>query len=256
MTCTRSRCVASRTRPPCHQVLDANWRTVAGRGVRVQRTVSPFCVQPLHSPLPGLPRAGAGPGGDPLRAPLLLAVLVQVRGCRGLLRRVLHCPNCPTLPTRWLSVNADSKTCPVCKAAVEEDKARRGGSALPQRLSHRLGGASLRPRRLREGSAQVACVWTAGAQPACSAASRSGCTSFHDSLSLASLPVSPQPLGGYAAGGVFGGMPAVFGFQGGPGAQLGALYAGILSPEQQQQAFLSRLLLMLGSFVIMCLLLF
>jgi E3 ubiquitin-protein ligase RNF5 len=28
------------------------------------------------------------------------------------------------------------------------------------------------------------------------------------------------------------------------------------SPEQQQQAFLSRLLLMLGSFVIMCLLLF
>jgi len=29
-----------------------------------------------------------------------------------------------------------------------------------------------------------------------------------------------------------------------------------LSPEQQQQAFLSRLLLMLGSFVIMCLLLF
>jgi E3 ubiquitin-protein ligase RNF5 len=36
----------------------------------------------------------------------------------------------------------------------------------------------------------------------------------------------------------------------------GAMYGEPLSPEQQQQAFLSRLLLMLGSFVIMCLLLF
>jgi E3 ubiquitin-protein ligase RNF5 len=34
------------------------------------------------------------------------------------------------------------------------------------------------------------------------------------------------------------------------------MYGEPLSPEQQQQAFLSRLLLMLGSFVIMCLLLF
>ncbi len=33
-------------------------------------------------------------------------------------------------------------------------------------------------------------------------------------------------------------------------------YAEPLTPEQQHQAFLSRLLLMLGSFVIMCLLLF
>jgi E3 ubiquitin-protein ligase RNF5 len=34
------------------------------------------------------------------------------------------------------------------------------------------------------------------------------------------------------------------------------LFGDARSPEQQQQAFLSRLLLMLGSFVIMCLLLF
>jgi E3 ubiquitin-protein ligase RNF5 len=33
-------------------------------------------------------------------------------------------------------------------------------------------------------------------------------------------------------------------------------YVEALTPEQQHQAFLSRLLLMLGSFVIMCLLLF
>lgn len=42
----------------------------------------------------------------------------------------------------------------------------------------------------------------------------------------------------------------------GNGAHAGMMYGEPLSPEQQQQAFLSRLLLMLGSFVIMCLLLF
>lgn len=31
---------------------------------------------------------------------------------------------------------------------------------------------------------------------------------------------------------------------------------GVLSPEEAQQAFLSRLLLMLGSFVVLCLLMF
>ena len=48
-------------------------------------------------------------------------------------------------------------------------------------------------------------------------------------------------------------IPTLFGLQSQPG-QGG--YAEPLTPEQQHQAFLSRLLLMLGSFVIMCLLLF
>lgn len=48
---------------------------------------------------------------------------------------------------------------------------------------------------------------------------------------------------------------SLFGFNfAGQGAQGG--YFEALTPEQQHQAFLSRLLLMLGSFVIMCLLLF
>jgi E3 ubiquitin-protein ligase RNF5 len=41
-------------------------------------------------------------------------------------------------------------------------------------------------------------------------------------------------------------FPTLFGLQGQGG------YAEPLTPEQQHQAFLSRLLLMLGSFVIMC----
>jgi len=44
-------------------------------------------------------------------------------------------------------------------------------------------------------------------------------------------------------------IPTLFGLQGSQG-QGG--YAEPLTPEQQHQAFLSRLLLMLGSFVIMC----
>jgi E3 ubiquitin-protein ligase RNF5 len=48
-------------------------------------------------------------------------------------------------------------------------------------------------------------------------------------------------------------IPTLFGLQHGTG-QSG--YTEPLTPEQQHQAFLSRLLLMLGSFVIMCLLLF
>lgn len=48
-------------------------------------------------------------------------------------------------------------------------------------------------------------------------------------------------------------LQSLFGFNiAGPGGA----YVEALTPEQQHQAFLSRLLLMLGSFVIMCLLLF
>jgi E3 ubiquitin-protein ligase RNF5 len=48
-------------------------------------------------------------------------------------------------------------------------------------------------------------------------------------------------------------IPTLFGL---PGPNHNGGYAEPLTPEQQHQAFLSRLLLMLGSFVIMCLLLF
>eukprot|EP00967_Tisochrysis_lutea_P144162 scaffold268797_cov32-Tisochrysis_lutea.AAC.2 len=50
-------------------------------------------------------------------------------------------------------------------------------------------------------------------------------------------------------------LPGVLGFQFGQ-PSLGDDATDQLSPEQVQQAFLSRLLLLLGSFVILCLLLF
>ncbi|GAX75843.1 hypothetical protein CEUSTIGMA_g3286.t1 [Chlamydomonas eustigma] len=71
-------------------------------------------------------------------------------------------------------------------------------------------------------------------------------------------PVPPRPAGqrpsviqaGPQAQGLF---PALFGFTT-TGAPV-ASFVEAVTPEQQHQAFLSRLLLMLGSFVIMCLLL-
>jgi E3 ubiquitin-protein ligase RNF5 len=71
-------------------------------------------------------------------------------------------------------------------------------------------------------------------------------------------PVPPRPAGqrpsvtqaGSQAQGLF---PSLFGFT---AAAQGASFVEAVTPEQQHQAFLSRLLLMLGSFVIMCLLLF
>ena len=63
-------------------------------------------------------------------------------------------------------------------------------------------------------------------------------------LTYSTLQPPPPPQG------VF---PSLFGFNLlGPGSY----QVEALTPEQQHQAFLSRLLLMLGSFVIMCLLLF
>ena len=61
---------------------------------------------------------------------------------------------------------------------------------------------------------------------------------------------------GLGTGGV-GFFPSLFGLQFQSFAPLEpAFRGGNLSPEEQQQAYLSRLLLMLGSFVILCLLFF
>lgn len=64
-------------------------------------------------------------------------------------------------------------------------------------------------------------------------------------------PPVPRPAYGESGpqGAQPGLLPTLFGMHGtGPGAAM--------TPEQQHQAFLSRLLLLLGSFVILCLLLF
>lgn len=125
---------------------------------------------------------------------------------------------------RWLRVQNQSKTCPVCKAGVEKDKVipiyGRGGNEDPRIKSKDIYEIPSRPLGQRP-------------PPVARGAMMTGNTQLHGQQGL-------------------GIIPTLFGLQSGPGQG----YAEPLTPEQQHQAFLSRLLLMLGSFVIMCLLLF
>lgn len=118
---------------------------------------------------------------------------------------------------RWIQVQSYTRACPVCKAGVEVDKVipiyGRGSEFDPRQEAKIVQPVPPRP---------------AGQRP------------------------SPTPAGAPTAAQQQGVLPALFGFQLGPGQG----YVEALTPEQQHQAFLSRLLLMLGSFVIMCLLLF
>lgn len=120
---------------------------------------------------------------------------------------------------RWMQVQSYCRACPVCKAGVEIEK------VIP--------------------------IYGRGTETA---------ANIQEAVKL--QPVPPRPVGQRPAAvqantpgtGQQGMIPTLLGFNLGPGQG----YAGneALTPEQQHQAFLSRLLLMLGSFVIMCLLLF
>lgn len=118
---------------------------------------------------------------------------------------------------RWLQMRNNLRTCPVCKAGVDRDK------VIP--VYGRGGNGDPRLKKMDEVPLRPS-----GQRPA---------------------PVDARGM--YMGGGPGQGMqlPQLFGFTPNAGR-----YGGYISPEQHHQAFLSRLLLMLGSFVIMCLLLF
>jgi len=126
---------------------------------------------------------------------------------------------------RWMQVQNYCRQCPVCKAGVEVDKVvpiyGRGSENPAPASQDKVVPMPPRPAGQRPSVVQ---------QPM-------------------PQPAMPQQQQQAQSQGV---LPALFGFQLGPGQG----YVEALTPEQQHQAFLSRLLLMLGSFVIMCLLLF
>jgi len=138
----------------------------------------------------------------------------------------LHCWPCLY---KWLSIHADMKQCPVCKAPVDEEK------VVPL---YGRGSSQKDPRSKIVAKAEIP-DRPQGQRPAAGATDLSGNLNFSTGVGF---------------------LPSVFGLQlnsNSMGAQQGTgLYSDLMSVEQQQQAFLSRLLLMLGSFVIMCLLLF
>ena len=124
---------------------------------------------------------------------------------------------------RWLQIQNHCRTCPVCKAGVDRDKVipiyGRGGNEDPR-------------AKTKESAVEVPSR-PAGQRPA---------PVMRNPL----LQPSPVNMGPVQQG--FGLIPTLFGLQNPQGQG----YAEPLTPEQQHQAFLSRLLLMLGSFVIMC----
>lgn len=129
-----------------------------------------------------------------------------------------------------MQVQSACRVCPVCKAGIDEDKVvpiyGRGARSADPRGKAGKEPTDVVPRR------------PPGQRPA----------------PVQRAPVSiPEGAVRTTQGSGVGIIPTLFGFHHGPG-QGG--YTEPLTPEQQHQAFLSRLLLMLGSFVIMCLLLF
>lgn len=117
---------------------------------------------------------------------------------------------------RWLQMRSNLRTCPVCKAGVDRDK------VIP--VYGRGGNGDPRLKKMDEVPLRPS-----GQRP---------------------IPVDTRGIYVGASQHTMQ-LPNLFGLTSGTGR-----YHDYVSPEQQHQAFLSRLLLMLGSFVIMCLLLF
>lgn len=126
---------------------------------------------------------------------------------------------------KWLQTRYQCRTCPVCKAGVDRDKVvpiyGPGSDKDPRLKTKAIDDLQVLPPR------------PAGQRPV---------PVVHGAF----IPSPDQlPVGGQQG---FGLIPTLLGLQGtGQGG-----YPTPLTPEQQHQAFLSRLLLMLGSFIIMC----
>mmetsp|Transcript_13061 Transcript_13061/g.39568 ORF Transcript_13061/g.39568 Transcript_13061/m.39568 type:complete len:207 (-) Transcript_13061:664-1284(-) len=140
---------------------------------------------------------------------------------------------------RWMQVQNSCRVCPVCKAGIDDEK-----GCIP---IYGRGGDNRDPRQQLDRAPEEAKDAPGGAPPPVP----------NRPAGQRPLPVQRNPAGGVLANlGVpqgFGIIPTLFGMQRTVGANG---FAEPLTPEQQHEAFLSRLLLMLGSFVIMCLLLF
>eukprot|EP00891_Asterochloris_glomerata_P001203 jgi/Astpho2/1203/Aster-08170 len=139
---------------------------------------------------------------------------------------------------RWMQVQSHCRVCPVCKAGIDDDKVvpiyGRGGSHTDPRSKQHADAQSPGSPEADEGAAVPR--RPAGQRP----------------LPVQRSPLTASPAHVNLQPGL-GIIPTLFGLNNTSG---NGGFAEPLTPEQQHQAFLSRLLLMLGSFVIMCLLLF
>lgn len=169
---------------------------------------------------------------------------------------------------RWLQMHSICQECPVCKASVEEEKViplyGRGKVNCVDPRTKAVPGLNI-PHR------------PAGQRPETARHAESPYPPPGFNFMAGSAgPAATARFGNITLSAGFGLFPSLFGFQlhgfpeasgigGGPGIHLGSTN-GLPSshihtnqpiiPDQQQEALLSRLLLLLGVFVIVCLLLF
>lgn len=136
---------------------------------------------------------------------------------------------------RWMQVQSACKVCPVCKAGIEE------GKVIP---IYGRGGPQEDPRGKQRTASKDHHHGNSDDVPRRPAGQRVAPTN-RNAAAQHTGNVNLQPGLGI--------IPMLFGLNNSSG---NGGYSEPLTPEQQHQAFLSRLLLMLGSFVIMCLLLF
>mmetsp|Transcript_36730 Transcript_36730/g.90686 ORF Transcript_36730/g.90686 Transcript_36730/m.90686 type:complete len:248 (+) Transcript_36730:302-1045(+) len=134
---------------------------------------------------------------------------------------------------KWMQVFPEAQQCPVCKAGVSEELViplygRGTCGSDPRRKSVVGSNVPMRPQGLRVPAQTTALDHEGGLHA-------------QGAMPISNLGWMNSLLG--------------FGFQFGVGVGT-SLLGEPMSPEQQQQAFLSRLLLLLGSFVIVCLLIF
>ena len=186
---------------------------------------------------------------------------------------VTHCGHLYCWPCvyRWMRLN-ESPVCPICKSDISQEKMvpiyGRGGPQVDPRCAARFFAAvPAPPAPARSADARLRSARRSRELPEAeeiperphSQSPRhrrhSGRTRDQD---------SPVNGGGGANGrrtpnfmsSSLGFVPSLFGLQAGADGTVQMQLLGELSPEQAQQAFLSRALLLLGSFVILCLLLF
>lgn len=164
-----------------------------------------------------------------------------------------NCIYSTTFIGRWLRLHSQCKECPVCKAGVSEKNViplyGRGTSGEDPRTKP-VSGPEI-PRR------------PAGQRPESQRAPQMGPFGF--------MAGPSAQFGNFTLSAGFGLFPSLLGLQwqaytGDPmpagfaapedGTGVAPVPRAALTPEQQQQAFLSRLLVMLGSFVLLCLLFF
>ncbi|CAM9808953.1 unnamed protein product, partial [Heterosigma akashiwo] len=175
---------------------------------------------------------------------------------------VTRCGHLPCL-YRWLSSN--HRDCPVCKAGVTVDNIIplycRGADAVDPRTKTQPGGGGgegghipSRPAAERPEVPQVRCPEMVYEGQRVRGGGGGGEGGFERQ------PATIRNTGGVTFSAGFGFFPSLFGLQfqsfNTAQPQQNNEGEGRYASEERQQAFLSRLLLMLGSFIILCLLLF